>query len=49
MDILTPEHRYTPQHRERCIDLLLKGAVRASRSLGYRAETQGVPAAKRRP
>jgi IclR family acetate operon transcriptional repressor len=37
IDILTPEHRYTSQHRERCIELLLDGARRASERLGYRA------------
>jgi IclR family transcriptional regulator, KDG regulon repressor len=36
MDILTPENRYTPQHRERCITLLLQGARRGSERLGYR-------------
>lgn len=36
MDILTPEHRYTSQHRERCIALLLDGARRGSQRLGYR-------------
>jgi len=39
MDILTPEHRYTPQHRERCIALLLNGARRGSERLGYRHGT----------
>lgn len=38
MDILTPEHRYTAQHRERCIALLLDGARRGSERLGYRPE-----------
>jgi DNA-binding IclR family transcriptional regulator len=38
MDILTPENRYTPQHRERCITLLLQGARRGSERLGYRPE-----------
>jgi DNA-binding IclR family transcriptional regulator len=38
MDILTPEHRYTGDHRERCIALLLDGARRASQRLGYRDE-----------
>src|SRR5262245_6956525 len=38
MDILTPEHRYTAEHRERCIALLLDGARRASQRLGYRDE-----------
>jgi IclR family transcriptional regulator, KDG regulon repressor len=38
MDILTPENRYTSQHRERCIALLLDGARRGSERLGYRPE-----------
>ena len=41
MDILTPEHRYTAEHRERCIALLLDGARRASQRLGYRDQTTG--------
>ena len=36
LDILTPEHRYTAEHREKCIELLLDGARRASERLGYR-------------
>jgi DNA-binding IclR family transcriptional regulator len=36
MDILTPEHRYTGEHRERCIGLLLAGSRRASERFGYR-------------
>jgi IclR family transcriptional regulator, KDG regulon repressor len=43
MDILTPEHRYTAEHRERCIALLLDGAQRASERLGYRGESGGSP------
>jgi IclR family transcriptional regulator, KDG regulon repressor len=35
IDILTPEHRYTAQHRERCIKLLLGGARRVSERLGH--------------
>src|SRR5262249_34581619 len=52
MDILTPEHRYTAEHRERCIGLLLEGAAHASQRLGFRAQEPGGPAApapKRRP
>jgi DNA-binding IclR family transcriptional regulator len=41
MDILTPEHRYTPQHRERCIALLLNGARRGSERLGYHHDANG--------
>jgi DNA-binding IclR family transcriptional regulator len=44
MDILTPEHRYTPDHRERCIALLLEGSRRASERFGYR---QDAPQASR--
>jgi len=45
MDILTPEHRYTPEHREHCIDMLLEGSRGASERLGYHAETPEPPAA----
>jgi DNA-binding IclR family transcriptional regulator len=38
LDILTPEHRYTSMHRERCIAILVEGTRRASERLGYRAE-----------
>jgi DNA-binding IclR family transcriptional regulator len=37
IDILTPEHRYTAEHREACIKLLLEGVETISRRLGYRA------------
>jgi DNA-binding IclR family transcriptional regulator len=47
MDILTPEHRYTAEHRERCVTILLDGARRASERLGYRAEAPPVAGAKR--
>lgn len=40
MDILTPEHRYTPQQRERCIALLLDGARRGSDRLGFRPRAE---------
>lgn len=43
MDILTPEHRYTQQHRDRCIALLLDGARRGSERLGYRHEANTAP------
>jgi DNA-binding IclR family transcriptional regulator len=52
MDILTPEHRYTAEHRERCIGLLLEGAAQASQRLGFRAQGSAGPAAsapRRRP
>lgn len=39
IDILTPVHRYTPQHRELCISVLLDGVRRASERLGFRSET----------
>ena len=45
IDILTPEHRYTAAHRERCIGLLLAGARRASLRLGYPAAGKDAPAA----
>src|SRR5689334_12469823 len=47
MDILTPENRYTSQHRERCITLLLQGARRGSERLGYRPDI-GAPATSRK-
>jgi IclR family transcriptional regulator, KDG regulon repressor len=47
LDILTPEHRYTDEHRERCIAILLEGTHRASEKLGYRAEML-IPAAAAR-
>jgi DNA-binding IclR family transcriptional regulator len=37
IDILTPENRYTSEHREACIKLLLAGVETISRRLGYRA------------
>jgi IclR family acetate operon transcriptional repressor len=52
MDILTPEHRYTAEHRERCIGLLLEGAAHASLRLGFRAQGSAgpaVPVPRRRP
>lgn len=39
IDILTPVHRYSTQHRELCINELLSGVRRASERLGYRPET----------
>ncbi len=36
IDILTPEHRYTAEHRERCIALLSRGVATVSARLGYR-------------
>jgi DNA-binding IclR family transcriptional regulator len=47
MDILTPEHRYTAAHRDRCIKLLLEGAQRASERLGYRVRAPATPATRR--
>jgi DNA-binding IclR family transcriptional regulator len=46
MDILTPEHRYTAAHRERCIGLLTEGSKRASERLGFRAEAHEPPRAR---
>jgi IclR family KDG regulon transcriptional repressor len=36
IDILTPEHRYTPEHRDHCIQHLLEGTAAISQRLGYR-------------
>lgn len=36
IDVLTPNDRYTPEHREKVIAVLLNGAARASQLLGYR-------------
>lgn len=36
IDILTPESRYAPEHRDTCIKLLLNGAASISERLGYR-------------
>lgn len=36
IDVLTPEDRYTAQHREKCIALLLEASRRGSERLGYR-------------
>jgi len=36
LDILTPSDRYTPEHRERCIGLLLESVRKASERFGYR-------------
>ena len=48
LDILTPEHRYTVAHRERCIAILVEGTQRASERLGYRAEMPSGAGAPRR-
>jgi len=47
LDILTPEHRYTDEHRERCIAILLEETQRASDRLGYRPEASISAAAAR--
>lgn len=39
IDILTPAHRYTPEHRDLCIRELVDGVRRASERLGYRPES----------
>ncbi|WP_435269761.1 IclR family transcriptional regulator [Shinella sp. BE166] len=36
IDVLTPAYRYTPEHRERCIGLMLHGARQISERLGYK-------------
>jgi DNA-binding IclR family transcriptional regulator len=38
IDVLTPEDRYTPEHRARCIEHLLEGTAAISRRLGYRPD-----------
>ena len=43
IDILTPVHRYTPEHRDLCINVLLDGVRHASERLGYRAESDKHP------
>ncbi len=43
IDILTPVHRYTAQHRELCIKVLLDGVQRASERLGYRSPHTDLP------
>ena len=40
IDVLTPDSRYTPEHREACIKLLIEGAASISERLGYRADTR---------
>jgi DNA-binding IclR family transcriptional regulator len=47
VDILTPEHRYTDKHRERCIAILLEETQRASERLGYRPDVSISAAAAR--
>lgn len=41
IDILTAEGRFTPQHRERCIKLLLEGTRRVSAKFGYQPAVDG--------
>jgi IclR family acetate operon transcriptional repressor len=48
LDILTPEHRYTDEHRERCIAILLEETQQASERLGFRPDVP-VSAAAARP
>lgn len=38
LDVLTPAQRYTPEHRQRCIDVMLDGARQISERLGYKRE-----------
>ena len=38
LDILTPESRYTSEHRETCIRLLLAGVRQVSERLGLRGD-----------
>lgn len=41
LDVLTPSDRYTPEHRERCIGVLLASARKASERFGYRGQVLG--------
>lgn len=41
MDILTPDDRYTPDHRSRCITVLLSHTCRVSERLGFRQSREG--------
>ena len=36
MDVLTPQPRYTAEHREKCIEMMLNGGRQISERLGYR-------------
>ena len=38
IDVLTPEHRYTAEHRALCIQVLLDGVETISKRLGYRPD-----------
>jgi len=40
MDVLTPQPRYTPEHREKCIELMIDGGKQISESLGYREKAK---------
>lgn len=46
IDILTPEHRYTAQHRLRCITLLLEKTLRASQRLGFQPDKVSLQAGR---
>lgn len=46
IDILTPEHRFTAEHREGCLSMLLDGALQISERLGYRRAETDVPAGR---
>jgi DNA-binding IclR family transcriptional regulator len=38
IDVLTAQPRYTPEHRERCIAVMIDGARQISERLGYRGD-----------
>ena len=43
IDVLTPQPRYTPQHREKCIAVMMDGGRQISERLGYRDATTRSP------
>jgi DNA-binding IclR family transcriptional regulator len=38
LDVLTPQPRYTAEHRKKCIDMMLAGGLQISERLGYRKD-----------
>lgn len=38
LDVLTPQPRYTAEHRKRCIQLMMAGGLEISERLGYRSK-----------
>jgi DNA-binding IclR family transcriptional regulator len=37
LDVLTPQHRYSAEHRDRCIAVMTEGALQISQRLGFRS------------